>query len=240
MANSFLMRLRYVTRSTLIRPIDFPKITWNILYLNDDGSELEETPGLLRTRFAREFQFSWVALNPQIWKDVHTLPYNFITPRWDSLILDAFAAKPDVGLSIVLASTALEVFISHVLNELAKKSTIPPEVWDWINKRDWWVKEPAVREQFDILLKAVGGFSLKDDPKLWEAFKNLRDAKNSFVHEGEAIIGKKPVSKELATEMVAKASQIIAYIKEKLPEELRWPEFKHKVNVETKFKLFGD
>lgn len=238
--NLFLVRLRIVTQSHLIRPIDFPFVSWNLQYLNDDESELEEAPGLLRGRFGRRFDFSWTALTPEIWKDVHTLPADYTPPHWYTLLLDANAAMPDVGLSIVLAVTALEVFISHILNQLAVKSTIPTQIWTWINARRWPLKDPDLEEQFDKLLKILGGFSLKDDNNLWKALDDLKDARNKFVHEGKAMIKSKPVSEDEARSLVTKAKEIVAYIRGKLPADLQWPEFKHSVEVKFSQKLFGD
>ncbi|MCK4789205.1 MAG: hypothetical protein KAV87_36015 [Desulfobacteraceae bacterium] len=236
-ANSFLIRLRIVTRSHIIRPIDFPNVSWNLQYLNDDESELEGNPELVRGRWARKFTFSWTALTPEIWEDIHSLQADFVPPHWDTLLLDTKAAMPDVGLSIVLAATALEVFISDLLNKLAARSPVPPEIWAWINSRSWWLKNPDIEEQFDKLLKMMGDFSLKDEKGLWKAFINLKKARNSFVHEGEAQIGSKPISEDVARKLIAKAGEIVAYIKEKMPQEVQWPEFKHTTKFSAKHNL---
>ncbi len=236
-ANSFLMRMRIVTRSHIIRPIDFPGVSWNLQYLNDDESELEKNRELVRGRWARRFTFSWTGLSTEIWDEIHSLPVDYSPPHWESLLLDANAAMPDVGLGIVLAATALEVFISNILNKLAEKSPVHPEIWAWINSRSWWLKNPDTDEQFDELLKILGDFSLKDEKELWEAFKNLKKARNSFVHEGEAQIGSKPVSEDVARKLIAKAGKIVAYIKKKIPQELQWPEFKHTIKISAKHNL---
>jgi hypothetical protein len=93
-------------------------------------------------------------------------------------------------------------------------------------------------EQYDALLKLLTGHSLKDEPLLWEAFKNLKDARNAFVHEGIAKIGQTPVSTESANKLIASASDIIAKIREWLPNELHWPEFKYDLTVEIQKRLF--
>lgn len=235
--NSFLLRLRFVTRGSKIRPINFPMASWRMQYLNDDESELKEEKGFMRGRGGRKFQFSWITLNSDIWDNLNTLSPDYTPPQWDSLLLDADSALPEVGPAIVLASTALEVFISHILNELAKESSIPADLWDWINNRRFWLKEPDTGEQFDDLLKILLGTSLKENNDLWEGFKNLKDARNSFVHQGEASIGNNPVSDVDARKLVIKAIEIIKFIKEKLPAKLQWPEFKHSLKVEVIKKL---
>jgi hypothetical protein len=66
----------------------------------------------------------------------------------------------------------------------------------------------------------------------------LKDARNAFVHEGVAKIGETPVSTESANKLLASTSNIIAKIREWLPNELHWPEFKHEINIEIQKRLF--
>lgn len=235
--NSFLLKLRFVTRGSKIHPINLLQASWHLQYLNDDESELKKVEGLARERFAKSFIFSWVALTNNIWEEIFKLPADYTTPHWDNLLLDAQEALPEIGPSVVLAATALEVFISYILNELAKKSLTPKELWDWINKRGFWLKEPSVQEQFDGLLKILLGISLKEKSDLWESFKNLRDARNSFVHDGVAKIGQSPISEDKVRELLVKAHEIILFIRTKLPPDLQWPEYKHSITVSAKKKI---
>ena len=194
--NLFLLKLRFVTRYSKIHPINFPCISWHLQYLNDDKSELDKTEGLVRGRGAKTVALSWTALNNDIWERIFELPPDYIPPQWDTLLLDANETLPEIGPSVVLAETALEVFISHILNELSKNSSIPKDLWDWINDRNGRLNEPTNKEQFDILLKTLLGVSLKENNDLWESFKNLKKARNSFVHEGIAKIGQNPISEK--------------------------------------------
>jgi hypothetical protein len=98
---------------------------------------------------------------------------------------------------------------------------LPDGLWKWIKKRDHWSKEPSVGEEFDVLLRILGGRSLKEaEPALWQKFKELRDARNKVAHEGKAIIGKKPVDSEKAQSLVEDADTIIKWVEALLPE--RW------------------
>jgi len=236
----FLIRLRFVTQATQIRLIDFPHISWHLRYLNDDESELKEEKGQVRGRGARTFKFSYTAVNNSIWKDVFTLSPDYEPPQWNMLLLDANAALPEIGPSIVLGATALEVFIADILNKLAKNSTVPAELWEWLNNRGNWLKDPSMDEQLDTLLKILLGFSLKDDGSLWEAYRNLKDARNSFVHEGIASIGKgkKILSENDTRNLIQKVRKIIELIQSKLPEPLKCPVYKHdiKVSFSTRIK----
>jgi hypothetical protein len=238
--NFFLTRLRHVARAGQVRPVRFPLITWRMRYLNDDESELKEEAGLVRGRGTKSFSASFIALTNKIWTDVFNLPPDYEPPPWESLLLDATVEMPSIGPALVLAATALEVFISRVLDRLAPTKVIPPELWHWINERGGGPlrKEPSPVEQYDALLKLLTGHSLKDEPLLWEAFKNLKDARNAFVHEGIAKIGQTPVSTESANKLIASASDIIAKIREWLPNELHWPEFKYDLTVEIQKRLF--
>jgi len=235
--NSFLIRLRYVARAAGIRSIDYPSVTWNVRYLNDDESELEDAEGLVRTRGGLSFSFSFVALSKAVWHDINQLPINFEPPPWEELLLDAQADLPRIGPAIVLAATALEVFIAHILDRLAEKGAVPANLWEWINNRGDYLREPRVEEQFDVLLRFFTGRSLKTDSAFWESFRNLRNARNSFVHEGRAEIGGSPVTPDIARKLVADASAIVAAVREWLPPDLHWPVFKHEVKIEAKWKL---
>ena len=230
--NSFLLKLRFVTRGSKICPITFPQTSWHLQYLNDDESELDKAEGLVKGRGAKTYNISWTLLDNDIWERIFELPPNYIPPQWDSLLLDANKALPEIGPSVVLAATALEVFISHILNELPKNDIISKDLWDWVNNRENWSKEPSPVEQFDILLKSFLGVSLKDNIDLWESFMNLKKARNSFVHEGIAEIGKKPITVEETQMLLVKANEIVRFIKNELPDELQWPEYKFQIQIE--------
>lgn len=237
--NFFLSRLRFVTRASQIRLLDFPRVSWQLRYLNDDESEVERTEGLVRGRFGRRISISWVALNKDVWEAVHKLPSDYVPPHWDSLLLDAEAALPEIGPCLVLAATALEVFIAQILNQLAGGSSIPPELWTWINEREWPLKRPSTEEEFDGLLRILAGRSLKEEEVLWEALTNLKKARNSFVHEGTARIGANIVTEDDTRKLIKQARDIVAFVKQHLPKDLHWPEFQHSLSVKAKKRIFG-
>ena len=229
---SFLARLKYIARAPQVHTIELPKCPWRIQYLNDDGTPLSPEEGFVRGRGSVSFSFSFIACDPALWDHIHSLPPDFQPPPWHSLLVDSRGALPHVGTAVVLAATALEVLIADVLKQLFSKSTIPPSLWAWINDRGDWQKEPSVEEQYSVLLEVLCGHSLKEDNGLWEAFKNLRKARNSFVHEGVPKIAKSGVTAEEALALIAKADQIAEKVRQWLPEELRWPAFFHEVPVE--------
>jgi len=227
--NGFLTKLRFVTREHQIKPVRLILNAITIHYLNDDGAELPNEKELIRYRaLGPELRFKpYAVLNSQIWEDVNRLPPDFVPPEWDCLLLDAIYLLPEIGPAIILAMTALEVFISKILNSLAEKNSIPQELWAWINNRDWWLKEPAVEEQFDVLLRNLADISLKTNNDLWEAFSHLRRARNSFVHDGVAKLGSQALHQADAYRLVKAAGDIIEYVRERLPEEMRWPQLQY-------------
>ncbi len=235
--NSFLLRLRHVTRAPQVRPLDFPSLTWRLQYLNDDGTEMEKRKDLVRTWGAVQFSFSWIALNKEIWTDIHNLPVDYQPPAWQGLLLDASAQLPSIGPSVVLAATALEVFIAKVLDQLAVAKNAPPDLWQWINQRGDRLREPTVEEQYDALLKHFTGHSLKEEQRLWESFKNLKTARNTFVHEGVAKVGGSAVNREMASALVVLSFEITEKVKAWLPQKLHWPQFRHVVRVEASRQL---
>lgn len=229
--SGLVARLRFVTRAFQIEPIEFLEGSWRLRYLHDDGTELEENEGLVRGRGGRAFSWSLVGVNPAVWNDVHSLPPDWVPPPWDDILLDATAALPKVGTAVVLAATALEVFIADVLERVAAKGDIPSDVWYWINHRGDWQRDPSTEDQFDVLLKHFVGHSLKEDAKLWQGFQNLRTARNKFVHEGLARAGGKGLTPADAAQLLSRASEIVNWVRQWLPPDLQWPRFQPPLNL---------
>jgi hypothetical protein len=238
--NWFHSRLRYVTRAAHAKPVSFPWSRWKLEYTNDDGSPLEQQPGLFRGRGTLQFEWSFVGVTRQTWEEIFRLPRGFDIPTWDGLRLDAHAALPSVGASVVLGAAALETFISVVLDDLSKARGFSQELWEWINERGNWLREPTVEERFDVLLKHFCGHSLKDENSLWEGFKNLRTARNSFVHEGIARIGGAPIDKDQAAALVRNVDAVVSKVREWLPEEIRWPQPVVTIEIGWQQRLFEE
>jgi hypothetical protein len=231
----FIGRLRYGSNGFQIRPIKFPFCQWSLQYLNDDGTELAKDPEHLRVRASLRHSISIVACEPGLWDFIFSLPPNFEPPAWHTLLLDARASLPHVGTTVVLAATALEVFIAGLLAVLVKEIKMPDHLWQWINDRDNdHYKQPSVAEQFDILLKVMTGHSLKEESSLWKAFQDLKSARNNFVHRGVARIGKAStdLSESEALALIGQAETIVAKIREWIPEEHRWPLYVSKTTLQ--------
>lgn len=229
----FLDRLKFVAKAPQVRPVDIAACRWRYQYLNDDGTELPKEEGKVRGRGTAQFSWSYIACDPNLWELLHSLPEDFTAPAWNTLLVDARGALPHVGTAVVLAATALEVLIAELLTKLAAESALPQRLWKWINDRGDWQKEPSVEEQYSVLLEVLTGHSLKEDNGLWEGLKNIRNARNSFVHEGCARIGRTSVSNEDAAALIQKADQIALKLREWLPENLKWPVFDHTVKIEV-------
>ena len=231
--NSFISRLKYVAKAPQVREVALHECSWNLEYFNDDNSEIVPTEGLCRGRLGRVFGLSYIACDSALWEIIEALPPDFEPPVWRTLLTDAFGALPHIGSAITLGATALEVFISQALNGLQKKSSVPDDAWSWLNGRSNRQNDPTVEEQFSSLLSILSGRSLKKDaPDLWERFKNLKQARNSFVHSGSAQIGGRLVDQNEAASLLQAAEQIILRIREWLPPELHWPIKDHVVALE--------
>lgn len=229
---NFIARLRYVTRAPHVQPIDFPRGTiWHLQYLNDDETELAQDPALIRNRRGWRVSFAYTSLPPSVWELMHELDSDWKAPVWDDILLDAFHALPSIGTAVVLGATSLEVFIAEVLDRLAPGSDVPPAMWHWINDRKDWRLDPTTEEQFDALLKHFTGHSLKERPKLWQDFRDLRTARNKFVHEGSPLVGGTPIGLQRAGELLMSATEIVSLVRTWLPEEKRWPQFDPRVEI---------
>ncbi len=241
LANSIIGRLRSVGRLSNMKFIDQDSAAaWKIEYLTDDGQRFLEDESLFRMRTAPKLTWRISAMPAGIWDMAITLPIDFTLPTWHNLILDANAQLPDVNTSIILANAALESFIKFSLDVLAEGSSIPSESWKWISTRnDTLLKQPSAKEMFDQVLFLLTGRSLrKDQPELWKAFDDLRDARNSMVHQGKAVTRKKTrkgtttrdVTSEMAKVMVNNAERIISWVESLLPEEHKRVMFKGNIN----------
>ncbi|HJX82959.1 MAG TPA: hypothetical protein VJ723_01300 [Candidatus Angelobacter sp.] len=235
--NSFLTRLRTVARAGNVRPLDFPLCNWRLQYLNDDRTELEKTQGLVRGHGGIHVLFNLLAVKKEGWAEIQGLGAGYEPLPWDELLIEAESDLLRVGPAVVLAATALEVFIAQILDKLAACNGVPAELWGWVTDRGNYELEPTVEEQYDKLLKFLTGHSLKEEKELWDSFKNLKTARNRFVHEGTAKVAGSPVSVPTAQKLVLSAKEIVSKVREWLPEELQWPVLKVvEVNVKMRAK----
>lgn len=222
--NKFLDSIRAVTRCSRIMPLSFENALWHFRYLSDTGEVLEKQEGLIRGYTSSALSWHSIFIEDTVWKEIKARGPEYAPTSWDTLLLDAEALLPAIGAPLVLAQAALETLISTALNTLAGNSNIPADLWKWINDRGDYRKAPSLEEQFDRLLKILTGKSLKDKNDLWEGFKNLKDARNSFVHKGIALIGKKELDRTGAKKLVLKAREIADWIETFLPPDLCHPQ----------------
>jgi len=220
--NGLLRRMRTVGQAARIREIDLTNVLWRFEYLNDDGTSLERDTRYIRVRAGVSVRFEAQALLPSLWERIQALPIDYVPPRWDTLLLDAELMLPEIGPPLVLAFTAVETVASFTIDSFANAAGISPALWKWLNDRGP-LKDPTVEEQCGDLLKVFAGRSLKDDVRLWEAFKQLSTARNKFVHEGVATLAGKPVTHDDAVQLVTRAKEIVRFLEQFLPEDARRP-----------------
>jgi hypothetical protein len=228
-ANDFLNRLRHVLKASQIKPISSSGTNIRIDYLNDDSSILEKKEGLLRERFRKGFKFEIVSITKEAWDDIHSIPLFQELPIWKSLLLDAEAILPEIGPSIVLTFTSLEVFIAKTLDLMAEHNKSDLELWTLLNKHE--SRNLKIENRFKFLSKHFIGATIADDAKLWKAFDDLRLARNSFAHKGIAKIQDEIVTVDKTRELIHAANSIINYLRQKLPAKLQWKEFNHMINI---------
>ena len=80
---------------------------------------------------------------------------------------------------------------------------------------------------------------MRDEADLWEALRNIKDARNSFVHEGKALIGKRDVSLADARALLAKAERIVQWVELFLPETARRPRLTQTIRIAVKKSTVG-
>lgn len=220
--DEIIKRLRYASNSYQVVDTNFPHCSWKLDYYNDDGSQPERMEGIVRGRGCWDSSVHWTLLTAELWERALTVDRDRF-PQWRWLLIEAQGALPHVGTAVVLAATALEVLVENCLESLAPSTGVSAALWGWINGRENRQNNPTVEEQFSTLLKLLCGHSLKERADLWEAAKNLRSARNAFVHSGVAEVGRTPVDEDRARAFIASAYLVEAQLRDWLPEELRWP-----------------
>jgi hypothetical protein len=233
--NHFLMRLRWVAESPFIHSIDIQRNGWKIDYINDDEKPLPPDDKIYGDlHFA--VTGNYPKINQEIWLEAFFSPYVPKQRNWEDFTLDAYDVLPQVGLSIMLANIAIEIFILNILNQLAEEKGISDYTWwQWISNRKK-NKDPYIEDQYDGLLKILSGHSLKEDNRLWGAFTQLRNARNNFVHAGIARIGSnEPLTENQTIELLQKMDEIFLKIRTWLPDKMQW-----ELPKKRKFKIeFG-
>lgn len=233
-ANGFLEKFRSIASVPNIKSLTLETIpAWRIEYLTNAGAELEKDEKLSRSVHSIKTKWQSNILNANLWNKATENFMDFTPYVWDSLLLDAHAQGEDANAAIVLANAALEATVDFALEVSARHSSrISYQSYEWLaNKRDF-TKQPSAKEKFDEMLYLVAGRSLKtEEEQLWKAFLDLRDARNSMVHEGRAVIkkGKKkiPVDSQIAAKLTKEAAKIIHWLENLLPEKFRRQKIKY-------------
>ena len=164
-----------------------------------------------------------------MWTNFRQLDPSFAAPLWSTLLSEALVVLPNVGASLVLTATSLEVFIASTLDALAAVALNNSPLWTWINNRKQRSSNPGPEEQFSKLLEILGSQSLTTDNSLWESYQSLRKARNSFAHGGVATLGVAPVTEQQAREFIEIAWQITKFVRDHLPEQIKWPHHMYEV-----------
>jgi hypothetical protein len=223
LANSLVNRLRSAGRYSAIHPIAKEGGFWRVEFLTDAGDQLEPEKDKVHARASAELLLRISGLSKSVWTAAGQLDRDFRLKPWESLLLDAEAHLPDVVPALVLTAAALEILIDNALSHVAPTDRAAGELWTFINNRGDYRKEPSVTEQWDKLLHALTGHSLKERQDLWEAFQNIREARNELMHVGILRVGDRPVGKDQAFTYIARAKEIADWVEGFLPQNVRRP-----------------
>lgn len=238
LANDVIGRLRTITRGSDLRPIDEDSVSWTLDYLDNEGREVEVEDGLIRGVCGNHFSLKVLRVSDNIWKKAWELPEDHIAYPWDRLLLDAQALMPDIGAVIAVVNAALETFAQWMNDELSVRSTLDPDLFDWLNDLAEKMKGPSVPDRYDVLLKVFTGKSLKDEQPLWGALMKIRGARNNFMHRGKVAQTKK--TEELTIDEVSvlmeKANEIVNWVEALLPAELHRPKLNENYKMEVVVK----
>ena len=220
-ANEIVTAFRCIMGAHFLNPLTPDNTYWRMDYANDDGSQLKEEQGKYRSHMKQGFRFSFVVASGETWKVITEIPPSYKPPVYQVLFLDALNHLPQIGPCIVLAFSAIEVLSSAVLEHYASTESKPSGIWEWINDRQEYWREPSISDKLDRLLSCFAQKTLKDEKSLWQSFKELKEARNSFTHTGIASIGDREISANEAVRLVNETKRIIDWLIALLPEEKR-------------------
>jgi len=237
MLNGALMALRKVTGAFYLKPLDPHSTIWRLGYYNDDGSELAPEKGKLRAHLGTSFKFQVCGIDSMSWDNLTKLPVGYESPAWESLYNEALALLPDLGPSIVLTFSSIEVILSLVTDSLARGGFQPYSLWEWLNSRDQFWKEPSVADRADVILKGLSGQSLKAQQILWESFVRLRDYRNSYIHRGILEAKGRTLSSLEGIALVTAGKAILDWLEKCLPAEQQSLKFATEMQLEMMKRL---
>ena len=230
LANKLIQKIRSLGSLPNVRILTTNNaLGWRIEYLTDEGNQLEKDPEKSRSVQSGVTRWRTNVITQELWKIAAQDFCDFEPYVWDSLLLDAHAQPDDINAAIVLANAALESAIDFVLEVLAREAAIPQYSSNWlINRSGDYIRQPSLKEKFSELLFLLSGHSLeRDDKDLWESFIDLKNARNSIVHKGKAVLkkGKKTAERQidasLGKELLGKTKEIIDWLEALLPDDAR-------------------
>lgn len=211
-ANDLIRRVRSITRATWLYELLPDLTTYMVEYLNNDGTQLEPHPDLIRRRWRVGGKIQLMGINDSSWLAVQSLPTPFQTSPWDELLFDATDMLPKVGPALVLAYSALETASEHACALQWTQKGNQENLWAWLQAPNGSRQAPSVEDCLDGLLERLSGHSLKKQKTLWEVFTTLRTARNRYAHTGRATAGGKVVDHLQASQLLVGVSDILRWL----------------------------
>lgn len=221
-ANELLRRIRVLARASNARLLNPDDVLWLLRYLKEDETPVDDDPRLYRERWVNLADWRLVGITPRLWTAVSALASGDVRRVWEDLLLDADALFAEAGPALVLAQSALETFARATLERLFQASGMPSRLWAFLFRDG---REPPLDAQLDELLVLLCGHSLKERNDLWEAYKTLKKARNSYAHGGEARIEGRPVTRTDLANLLVVVRDIIDWVETFLPAKWRRPSY---------------
>lgn len=209
---NIVSRLRHVIGAPTFREFRLLNTFWTIRYLSDDGQELPEEVGLVRGRVNAPFKFTFTGLDDSSWNGVRGLAFDFQPQIWERLFLDAQYLLPEVGPALTLAIAAIETAADEMIRQ---QLPTDPDQAERLRRAN------RLGQRLDSVAKQLTGASLKEMPTLWDAFNQLRRARNASAHEGTPVLDGVKVDDQVALQMILAVRPVLDWIETRLPSNLR-------------------
>jgi len=209
---NIVARLRYTTGSPTFREFELAQTFWITRYMDDNGNELTEQPGLVRAHVHAPFEFTFSGLDDHSWEASRILDFSFEPQAWERLYLDAHFLLPEVGPALTLALAAVETAADQLIRDnLAGKQ----------DEAESLIKRRRLAQRLDEVARQLIGQSLKDDAELWNWFNRLRLARNASSHAGSPMLDGEVINRLAAFDIIAASERILQWIQQFLLPEHR-------------------
>jgi hypothetical protein len=207
--------LRYVSNFVKLKPFEIYRTFYDINFTSDDGEPIT-IPDL---RLIRRVNVLYYIITNEMWNEATQIPYEYSLPQWKITLLDSRDLVNNPGSALVLAFSSLEIYINELLIKHVNLFENEQNKYRYLDKIQ--NVNTNIYDKFCTLSKKILGFSLKKNDVLFNVFKNIKEARNCFIHNGTLIFNRTEITPVSIVSIINKIESIIHFYEVNINEEYR-------------------